>query len=136
MHFEILTLSFNVFFDKQVFLKGREINWKILVVDFIFWRSSDWGLATLPNMRCFKYFKGFCSDLYYFNISRHFRLVYFPEYFSAASSNSCKVFKILISTKIIYSGQKTRDKENRRRLDKRCGLIILGYFKHVIYFIL
>ena len=28
-----------VFFDKQLFLKGRQIIWKILVVEFIFWQS-------------------------------------------------------------------------------------------------
>ena len=48
---------------------------------------------------------------------------------------TCKVFKRFISTKIIYSGQKTRGLKNRKGLGKRYALIIvLGYFKHVMYF--
>ena len=30
---------FEVLFDKQLLLKGRQINWKTLVVKFIFWQS-------------------------------------------------------------------------------------------------
>ena len=37
---------FEVFFDKQLFLKGKQLNWKILVAEFIFRQSCrlscDW----------------------------------------------------------------------------------------------
>ena len=41
-----------VFFDKQLFLKGRKFNWKLLVVELI-----DWGPATSPKRYSFKYFE-------------------------------------------------------------------------------
>ena len=39
LDFKILTLFFEVFFGKQLFLKGRQICCQILVVEFIFWQS-------------------------------------------------------------------------------------------------
>ena len=51
-----------------------------------------------------------------------------------AASNRSKIFKIFISTKTMYFGQKTRGWENPKGEGKRYGLIeTSGYFKYAIY---
>ena len=68
----------------------------------------------MPTGTCIS--KGFYSDFTYLSRFLSIRNVYFPEYFSAASSNRGEIFKIFISTKIIYSRSETRSWENLRRL--------------------
>ena len=53
---------FEVFFDKQLFLKGRKFNWKLLVVELI-----DCGPATSPKKHFFKYFQ-ICNFSIFFDI--------------------------------------------------------------------
>ena len=48
LNFKIVTLFFEVFLEPML-LKGRQINWKILVVEFIFDSFTDWGPAALSK---------------------------------------------------------------------------------------
>ena len=66
---------------QEMFLKCRQINCKIPVMDFTFWKIYRLKSVTLPKMCSFKSIsKAFCSDFRLsLNISQHFRSLYFPE---------------------------------------------------------
>ena len=48
---------FEVFFDNQLFLKGRQINLKILVVEFIFWQSCRSRSCNFTKKAILTYFQ-------------------------------------------------------------------------------
>ena len=74
---------------------------------FIFFdKAASWVSTTLPKMYSLaSTIQGFRSGLLLsIKISGYFRKVYFPEKHLVEVANHCKVFKIFIPTKIIYSG--------------------------------
>ena len=81
-------------------------------------KVAGWLSAILPKMYSLaSTFQGFCSDLLLSTqILRYFRKVYVREKHLVVVANHCKVFKIFIPTKIIYSGSDIRVRENLRRI--------------------
>ena len=105
-------------------LRWRQMTSKISVMGFIFFdKVAGWVSTTLPKMYSLaSTFQGFRSNLLLsIKFSRFFRKVYFPEKHLVVFANHCKVFKIFIPIKIIYSGPDIRVWENLRRIAFRVG---------------
>ena len=108
---------------KQRLLRCKQINSNEV---HFFDRDADWVTATLPKIYSLaSTFQGFPSDLLLsIKILRYFKKIYFQEKPFVVAANPCKVFKIFIPTKIIYSGPGIKVRENLIRLAFRTGVYL------------
>ena len=78
----------------EIYLKCRQFNWRIPVMDFTFQKICRLGPVTLSKMFSFiSIFKVLCSDFKLsLKISLRFRRLYFPEYLWSETSDRSNQF--------------------------------------------